>query len=354
MNMKAVKLKNKILSKPIIQGGMGVGISRSSLAGAVAKEGGMGVISTAQIGFDEADFEKNPFQANLRAVTKHIKKAKEIAHGSGVIGVNIMVATQNYMETVVEACKAGVEAIISGAGLPVDLPKFTEGFDVALAPIVSTLKSAKVILKYWDKKYNKTADFLVIEGPKAGGHLGFSTDYLKSMDEYNYDEEIQKILKEKEVYEAKYNTKIPVFVAGGIFERSDVEHAIELGADGVQVASRFVATEECDADIAYKQAYVDAKAEDILIVNSPVGMPARAIQNNFVKSVKEKSEKITRCFRCLNGCNPAEAPYCITKALINAVEGDVENGLIFCGERVDEIKKIATVKEVIDELVVCN
>ena len=352
MLMKAIELKNKILEKPIIQGGMGVGISRSSLAGAVAKEGGMGVISSVQLGFDEPDFDKNPFGANLRSLKKHILRAKEIAMGNGIIGVNIMTATQNYMETVKTACKAGVEAIISGAGLPVDLPKYAEGFDVALAPIVSSLKSAKVILKYWDRKYNKTADFLVIEGPKAGGHLGFSREELLEGEFSDYDNEILKIIEEKKRYEEKYQRSIPVFVAGGIFESEDVKHAIELGADGVQVASRFVATEECDADIRYKQAYIDAKPEDIIIVKSPVGMPARAIENVFVKKTREEKEKITKCFRCLNGCNPSVADYCITRALINAVEGNVDEGLIFCGQRVGEIDKMTTVPELMKELTV--
>lgn len=348
--MKEVQIKNKRLAVPIIQGGMGIGVSRCRLAGAVAGQGGMGVISTAQVGYDEPDFHKHPEEANLRVLPEQIRKAKELSNGQGMVGVNIMAVTQLYGEYVKTVCKAGVDAIISGAGLPTNLPEYAAGYDVALAPIVSSAKSAKVILKYWDKKYQRTADFLVIEGPKAGGHLGFSREELRDIGQLDYDEEIRQILKVKEDFEEKYQTNIPVFVAGGIFDEADVRHVLTLGADGVQVASRFVATEECDASDTYKQAYVNASEEDIVIIDSPVGMPGRALCNKFVKDITGVSEKISYCFNCLKACNPAKAHYCITKALINAVMGDLDHGLIFCGARVGEIKKISTVAEVMAEL----
>ena len=245
--MKSLNLKDKFLKLPIIQGGMGIGVSRCRLAGAVAKEGGMGVLSTAQIGYDDPDFTKHPEETNLRVLPEQIRKAKEIADGNGMVAVNIMAVTQLYETYVKTACAAGVDAIISGAGLPTELPKFAEGYDVALAPIVSSTKSANVILKFWDKKYHRTADFLVIEGPLAGGHLGFSREQLEDIPGLDYDTEIRNIITLKQTYEEKYQTAIPVFVAGGMFTAEDVKHVLELGADGIQAATRFVATEECDA-----------------------------------------------------------------------------------------------------------
>lgn len=350
--MKSLNLKDKFLKLPIIQGGMGIGVSRCRLAGAVAKEGGMGVLSTAQIGYDDPDFTKHPEETNLRVLPEQIRKAKEIADGNGMVAVNIMAVTQLYETYVKTACTAGVDAIISGAGLPTELPKFAEGYDVALAPIVSSTKSANVILKFWDKKYHRTADFLVIEGPLAGGHLGFSREQLEDIPGLDYDTEIRNIITLKQTYEEKYQTAIPVFVAGGMFTAEDVKHVLELGADGIQAATRFVATEECDASDAYKQAYVNASEEDVIIIKSPVGMPGRAIKNAFIQRMLAAPDKISHCFNCLKACNPATAPYCITQALINAVVGDLDNGLIFCGSRVGEIREITTVPKLMQELTV--
>lgn len=338
------------LTRPIIQGGMGVGVSRSRLAAAVAREGGMGIISTAQIGYDEKGFYDDPMGTNLMAVKKHLKLAREEANG-GAVGFNIMVATRGYEEYVRTAAEAGADVIISGAGLPVDLPAYVSGTATKIAPIVSSEKAAKVILKFWDRKYKRTADFIVVEGPKAGGHLGFSRQQLEQIanNELDYEQEILRIFATVKAYEEKYERKIPVILAGGIFDRGDVQHALELGADGVQIASRFVATEECDAADAYKQAYIDASEDDICIVDSPVGMPGRAVNNYFLKNVAGKSP-ITNCTRCLEHCNPKEAPYCITKALIEAVKGNVDQGLIFCGANVGKIDKIVTVKELMQEL----
>ena len=269
-----------------------------------------------------------------------------------MVAVNIMAVTQLYETYVKTACAAGVDAIISGAGLPTELPKFAEGYNVALAPIVSSTKSANVILKFWDKKYHRTADFLVIEGPLAGGHLGFSKEQLEDIPSLDYDTEIQNIIALKQTYEEKYQTTIPVFVAGGMFTAKDAAHVMKLGADGIQAATRFVATEECDASDAYKQAYVNASDEDVIIIKSPVGMPGRAIKNAFIERMLAAPDKISHCFNCLKACNPATAPYCITQALINAVVGDLDNGLIFCGSRVGEITKITTVPKLMQELTV--
>lgn len=349
MKYKELVIGNLVAKVPLIQGGMGVGVSLSGLAGAVAKEGGIGIISTAQIGYREPDYEKNPVEANLRAVASEIKKAKEIACG-GIVGVNIMVATRFYERYVEAACEAGVDLIISGAGLPVELPQLTEKYNVKIAPIVSSVKSALVIMKMWERKYNRVPDLVVIEGPKAGGHLGFKPEEVLNITDEEYGKEILAIMDVTKEYADKHNCKIPVVVAGGISDASKVSEIMELGADGVQVASRFVTTYECDASQEFKDAYLNAKQEDVIIVKSPVGMPGRAIRNKFIEETKNGIKPITKCYQCIKGCTTKDIPYCITKALVNSVKGNVDEGLVFCGANVWQQNKMQSVKEVIEEL----
>ena len=318
--IKSLVIGNLIANVPIIQGGMGVGVSRSNLAGSVAKAGGIGIISGAQIGYDEPDFETNNLNANLRSLRKHISKAKEISDG-GIIGVNLMVAMNNYEEYVKECVNSNVDLIISGAGIPSKLPSFTKGSDVKIAPIVSSSKACNLILKMWDKKENTTADLIVVEGPKAGGHLGFSKNDL---------EDIKSI--------------------GVIPTAEDVAKYINIGADGVQVGTRFVTTYECDAHENYKNAYINSTFDDIKIVQSPVGLPGRAIHNKFIDDISTNRPTITKCYNCISKCNPKDTPYCISKALINAVSGDVENGLLFCGADAYKADKLSSVDDVISEL----
>lgn len=348
LDIKPLKIGDLVARIPVIQGGMGVGISLSRLAGAVALEGGVGIISTAQIGFQSPGFEQNPIATNLRAIGEEIKKAKEIAKG-GIIGVNIMVATKDYEEYVKAAVKAGVDLIISGAGLPTTLPKLIEDSKTKIAPIVSSLKSADVICKLWDRRYKKSPDMVVIEGARAGGHLGFSLEEIEHFNQQEYDKEIEKIIRLVNEYGEKYQKHIPVVVAGGVFNRADLEYYLKLGASGVQIASRFVATYECDASPKYKKAYLNAKKEDVVIVKSPVGLPGRAINNAFLERLKIGPIKVEHCRRCLSACNPATIPYCITQALINAAKGDVDNGLLFCGDNVHRINEMVHVKDIMDE-----
>ena len=295
-------------------------------------------------------------KANLRAIVKEFEKARKIAP-EGIIGFNIMVATKNYAEYVKTAVKAGADLIVSGAGLPIKLPELVAGSKTKIAPIVSSVKSAMVICKMWDRKYNCAPDLVVIEGPLAGGHLGFSREDLteygvdtpnvsETFKKETYDQEIRGIIALVKEYAEKYKKDIPVVTAGGIYTHEDVMHQMELGADGVQVATRFVTTEECDAPMAYKQAYLDAKEEDIIIVKSPVGMPGRAIRNRFMEEVEAGKTKVERCFRCLEHCDPVKIPYCITRALINAAEGDEEHALVFCGSNAWRSTKMETVHEV--------
>lgn len=335
---------------PIIQGGMGVGVSRWRLAGTVAREGGIGIISTAQIGYDEPEFQSQQIPTNLKAIKKHIDKAREIAE-QGIVGVNIMVATKQYEDYVKAACEAGADVIISGAGLPITLPELTRGFDTKIAPIVSSLKAASVILKMWDRKYKQTADFIVIEGPKAGGHLGFTKAKIDSISDSDFDLIIKDIIEYIREYEIKYERDIPVIVAGGIYDRGDIEHVMSLGAAGVQIGTRFVVTEECDASDEFKQAYINARKEDIEVVTSPVGLPGRAILTPFICRTKEGKIPIDKCFKCLQHCNPMNTPYCITKSLINAINGNINDGLVFCGLNAYRLKKMTTVKEIFEELI---
>ena len=350
MTYLPLEIGDKKVKYPIVQGGMGVGISLGGLAGAVAKAGGLGVISAAQIGFNEPDFENNTVEANIRAIEKEYNKAREIAP-EGIIGFNIMVALQHYKEYVIQAAKAGADIIISGAGLATDLPDYVKGFATKIAPIVSGERAAQVLLKLWDKKYHTTADMVVIEGPLAGGHLGFHKEEVESITEEAYEGTIQKIIQIVKEYADKYAKKIPVVVAGGIDTAQKLKRMIELGADGVQVASVFVATEECDAAEGFKRAYVEAKEEDIQLVKSPVGMPGRAIRNSFIERVEAGvKEPITKCYGCIKNCKPAEIPYCITKALVTSARGDADNGLVFCGANTYKIQEITTVQKVMESL----
>jgi NAD(P)H-dependent flavin oxidoreductase YrpB (nitropropane dioxygenase family) len=347
-----MKIKNKHLQVPIIQGGMGVGVSLSELAGAVALNGGMGVISSVNIGFKEKDFLSNPQAANLHALEKHIERAKEISKGNGLIAVNIMTAVTNYENTCKCAVNAGTDAIISGAGLPLKLPEYTKNTDTLIAPIVSSAKAAEVLCKSYTKKYNVCPDFLVIEGAKAGGHLGFSREELlgkKAKDNETILKEVLAVVRE---YEKEYQTEIPVFIAGGVFDGKDIRHFMQLGAAGVQLATRFIATDECDADLRFKQAVVNAQAKDIKIIHSPVGMPARAVQSPLLDRL-ERGEKFPAlyCNNCLSACPKSDkTPYCISRALIEAVNGNWEDGLFFCGENADRVKKIVSVKELMETL----
>lgn len=346
--MGKLVIRDLVAKIPVIQGGMGVGVSLSTLAGNVAKCGGVGIISTAQIGYQEEGFEEHPIETNLKAIEKHVKRAKEIAQG-GVVGVNIMVATKKYEEYVKAAVKSGVDLIISGAGLPTRLPEFVEKSKTKIAPIVSSIKSAKVICKLWDRKYKRCPDMVVIEGPKAGGHLGFSYEELQTITQEEYEEEIKGIIKVVEEFGEKYDYHIPVIAAGGIYDVQDMKRVMELGVDGVQVATRFVTTYECDASDAYKQAYIDAKQEEIQIVKSPVGMPGRAIHNAFIEETEKEPVKIKKCLQCLEHCKQKDIPYCITNALINAVKGKVSQGLIFCGANAWRAQKMEHVSDIMEE-----
>lgn len=347
MKLPELKIGELTAKLPIIQGGMGVGISLNKLASAVANAGGVGIISGVQIGFREPDFIKNTLQANLRALQKEIELAKNKAK-KGIIGINFMVAMKNYDVLVKKAVECNIDLIISGAGLPLELPSLVKGSNTKIAPIVSSGKAASLICKMWDKKDNVAPDMVVVEGPLAGGHLGFSKEDLTSSTPSKLEDILLDVKKAIQPYELKYNKHIPIIAAGGIYTGEDIAKFIKLGADGVQMGSRFVTTEECDAHINYKQTYLDATEEDIQIVMSPVGMPGRAILNDFMK----KEQRNEHCFyKCLRQCKPKEIPYCISGALFNAANGNVDEALLFAGSKAYLASKIQTVQEVFDELI---
>jgi NAD(P)H-dependent flavin oxidoreductase YrpB (nitropropane dioxygenase family) len=349
--MKGIKIGNKETTYPIIQGGMGVGVSMHNLAGNVSKEGGIGIISTADIGYKESDFDRNPMEANIRAIGKEIKLAREIAGEDKILGVNIMVAMKNYAELVTECVKQKIDLIISGAGIPKDLPEYVKGSNTKIAPIVSSLRCCKLIVSHWIKKYNYVPDMIVIEGPEAGGHLGFKKEELDEDTKPRLENITSEIVEYIKNIEEETGKEIPVISAGGIWDSNDIKKFLDLGASGVQLATRFVATNECDASIEFKNAYINAKKEDIKIIKSPVGMPGRAINNDFIKKVENEKSKINRCYNCIKTCDVQSTPYCITKALINSVTGNVKDGLIFCGSNVSRIKNIVSVHDLMQELV---
>ena len=305
-----LEINQKRLTVPLIQGGMGVGVSLGNLAGHVAKCGAMGVISTAHPGYKEDDFESNHRQANIRALKKEILKAQKLSQGKGLVAINAMVALKDYEELINAALESKVDAIISGAGLPLRLPELVKDHDVLIAPIVSSGKACKVIIKHWLKKYQRTPDFIVIEGCQAGGHLGFKKEDLENQT----CQSLEEIFKDVEEIIENNKLNIPIFVAGGISQRSDVKHFFDLGVDGIQVATRFITTYECDAHIKYKEAFLKAHQEDIGFVSSPVGMPGRAMQNSFVKKTKKEKIPVKKCYQCFIPCDIKNTPYCISRA----------------------------------------
>ena len=329
---------------PVIQGGMGIGISLHSLAGHVAKCGGIGIISGVQTGFRKPNFIQDPLKANLLSLETEIAKARQMAP-KGILGVNLMVAMKNYEALAKQAVRSKIDLIISGAGLPLDLPAFVKGSSTKAVPIVSSAKAAHVICRMWDRKQQYAPDALIVEGPLAGGHLGFSLDELEApKDVLNLVQEVKTISKE---YEVKYQKKIPVIAAGGIYTGEDVRNALNLGSDGVQMATRFVTTYECDAPLAYKEAYIKAKEEDIRIVKSPVGMPGRAITNTFIQAPPGNKACL---YHCIQKCGVTDIPYCISKALINAAEGNLDNALLFCGSNASKATHLEHVEEIFTEI----
>ena len=357
MSFPVLQIGDLVAPKPIVQGGMGVGISLSGLASAVAREGGIGVIAAAMIGMREPDVAKNPIEANLRALRHEIRKAREAA-GAGIIGVNVMVALTLFAEQVRTAIEEKVDVVFSGAGLPFDLPKIfnetcerkKEELKTKLVPIVSSGRAAIVIAKKWLARHGRLPDAFVVEGPRAGGHLGFAPEHIDDP-EYALDKLVPQLTEAVKPFEDKAGRPIPVIAGGGVYSGEDIARCLDLGAAGVQMGTRFVATHECDADERFKQTYIIARAEDVTIIKSPVGMPGRALTNGFIESMREGGKKPFKCvFKCLSTCDQHNVPYCIASALINAMKGNLERGFAFCGANVGRVDRIVSVHELMTQL----
>lgn len=344
MQLPKLVIGDLIIQVPIIQGGMGVGISLSGLSSAVANQGGVGVIAAAMVGIHEPDIGTNGDAANIRVLTREIRKARQMTRG--VLGVNIMVALTNYADMVRTAIAEGIDIIFSGAGLPLDLPGFlTPGSRTKLVPIVSSARAAKIICKKWLARFDYLPDAVVVEGPKAGGHIGFKLDQIDDPG-FSIEQLITEVIEILKPIEAQHHRAIPVIAAGGIYTGEDIHAFIKRGAAGVQMGTRFVATHECDADDAFKQAYIDAKKEDMVIIKSPVGLPGRAVGNAFIDAVNQGRKTPFKCpFHCIKTCDPEKSPYCIAMALGNARKGKLKHGFAFAGQNAYRIDKIISVKE---------
>jgi len=347
--MKALKIGSLSITVPVIQGGMGVGISLSGLAAAVANEGGAGVISSAGIGLLYRDFSENFLEASIIGLKEEIRKAREKT--LGVIGVNVMVAMTNFADMIKTSISEKVDIIFAGAGLPLNLPSFLKKDSITkLIPIVSSARATKIICEKWKTNYDYLPDAVVVEGPKAGGHLGFKEEQIGNKD-YSLEKLVPEIVNELKPFEEKYNQHIPLIAAGGIYTGEDIHNILKLGASGVQMGTRFVATDECDASQSFKQAYIDADEKDIVIIKSPVGMPGRAILSNFITKVKSGKKQPKKCpFKCIKTCDITKSPYCIMIALINAIKGNFENGFAFAGSNAFRTTKISSVKEIFQSL----
>jgi nitronate monooxygenase len=344
-----LKIGDLVAKIPIIQGGMGIGVSLSGLAAAVASQGGIGVIATAGMGILSSDGEAGYIEASIKVLREEIRKAKEAS--KGILGVNIMVALTNFADMVETSIAEGIDLILSGAGLPLDLPKYLkDGVKTKLVPIISSAKAARIICRRWLARYDKLPDAFVVEGPMAGGHLGFRSEQLDDPG-YALEKIIPEVVEAVSVFEREKGVKIPVIAAGGIYTGADILEFIKLGAAGVQMGTRFVATDECDADIEFKKAYIAAKKEDLIIIESPVGLPGRAIRNDFIDDICNGLKKPFLCpYHCITSCNCTDSPYCIAMALANARKGKLKGGFAFAGKNAYRVNRIISVRELLDSL----
>jgi nitronate monooxygenase len=347
--MNSLNIGDLTIKVPVIQGGMGIGISLSGLASAVANEGGVGVISAVGIGMFEKNYARDFIDANMRALKREIQTAREKT--SGIIGVNIMVALTNFSDLVRTSISEKVDIIFSGAGLPLNLPSYlTKESRTKLVPIVSSGRAAQLICKKWKEIYNYLPDAFVVEGPKAGGHLGFKMDQIDDP-QYALEKLVPEVISHVKPFEEKYNVSIPVIAAGGIYSGSDIKNIMDLGASGVQLGTRFVTTHECDASEAFKNTYINSEEKDIEIIQSPVGMPGRAIRHEFIDKINRGEKRPIKCpYKCLKTCDIEKTPYCIFAALMSAMKGNFFNGYAFAGSNAWKTSRIISVKETFEAL----
>jgi nitronate monooxygenase len=357
--MKSLKIGKHLIEIPIIQGGMGVGISWDRLAGNVSKEGGLGVISGVGTGyyknkeFSHRNIADRPYEAqnfySKDGLTEIFKSAREIC-GDKPLACNILYAINDYGRVVRDACEAGADIIITGAGIPSNMPQFTEDFpDVALVPIVSSVRALKIIIKKW-KKYNRLPDAVILEGPLSGGHQGFTYEQCAE-EEFQLENLVAPV-----VAEAKLHGNIPVIPAGGIWDKNDIDQMFELGASGVQIGTRFIGTHECDASDTFKDLMLKTEKDDIILMKSPVGYPARGIRTSLHENIENGSAPKVACIsNCVAPCHRGEEAkavgFCIADRLSDAYNGNLESGLFFSGTNGYRIREIISVKELMNKLV---
>ncbi|MBL0686626.1 MAG: nitronate monooxygenase [Sulfurospirillum sp.] len=360
MSFKSLKIGKYTIKYPIFQGGMGLGISWDRLAGHVSKEGGLGVISSVGTGYyknckySEKNINSRPLHSEnfycSKALKAIIENTRKIANGNPV-AVNILHASNDYERIVKDACAAGIDIIITGAGLPTNMPEFTKNYpDVALVPIVSSAKALKIICKRWTKRYNRLPDAIVVEGPLSGGHQGFTYEQCEQ-DEYKLENLIKPIKEE-----IKNWGDFPLIAAGGIWDKKDIESMMELGADGVQMGTRFIGTHECDADKNFKEIILSSTKETIQLFKSPVGYPARGVKTNLIELVNKKVGPSIKCISncvapCKRGIEAKEVGYCIADSLSDAYLGKKETGLFFTGANGYKLNEIISVKKLINKLI---
>lgn len=360
MSLKPLKIGKHTIEYPIVQGGMGLGISWDKLAGIVSLEGGLGVISSVGTGYyNQSHYSKKnintrPFETDnfysKEALSAIVKNARKIC-GSKPLAMNILYAINDYERVIKDSCEAGVDIIITGAGLPTNMPEFTADYpDVALVPIVSSAKALKIICKRWTQRYNRLPDAIVVEGPLSGGHQGFTYEQC-SQEEYQLENLIAPILEEIKVW-----GDFPLIAAGGVWDHNDILKMISLGAQGVQMGTRFIGTHECDADQNFKEVILHSTKEDIQLFKSPVGYPARGVKTNLIQMVEKREGPPIRCIsNCVSPCHRGQEAkavgYCIADRLSDAYLGKVETGLFFTGANGYKLNEIISVKELMVKLV---
>lgn len=351
--MNELKIGNLTVKVPIIQGGMGVCVSLSGLASAVANEGGIGVISAVGIGMTEPDFRRNFREANKLALKKEIRKTR--LKTNGIIGVNIMMAVSDFDDLLDVALKESVDVVFIGAGLPLKKPtkinnSLLECTNTKFIPKVSSTRAVQLLFQYWSDKYNRVPDAIVLEGPLAGGHIGFKKSEI-SENEKTLKSILKTTIPIVKSFEQKYGIEIPIIAGGGIYSGKDMWEIMSLGAKGVKMGTRFVTTNECDASIEFKQNYLSCSSNDITIIDSPVGLPGRVITNNFVQEIQAGKRKPINCsWKCLKTCDFKKVQFCIADALFNAATGNFINGFSFAGTQAYLSEQIISVKETINQL----
>ncbi len=347
--IKSLKIGNLEIRIPIIQGGMGVGISLSGMAAAVANQGGVGVIASAGLGLLYRQRGVDYLQSSIDGLKQELQKAREKTRG--VVGINVMVAMSNFADMMKTAIEEKADIIFSGGGLPLNMPSFLKKDSITkLVPIVSSARAAKIICTKWKQMYNYLPDAIVVEGPKAGGHLGFKSNQIED-EHYSLENLIPEVVAVIRGFELEHNTKIPVIAAGGVYTGQNISDIMDLGASGVQMGTRFVTTDECDASVKFKDSYINAKSEDIEIIKSPVGMPGRAINSSFLEKVKQGIKQPLKCpFKCIHTCDVESSPYCIISALYSAFKGNLKNGYAFAGTNAYLANKVISVKQTFDDI----